>query len=107
MTINLHFHVDKLSLTVDGGSFDQCSIDQLKKLILETKEEIIMAITVAEQALIDRFNAATNLIAQELTDLKNNPPAEPADFEAALQPIIEKLEGLGAPGTPVPPAPTV
>lgn len=61
-----------------------------------------MAISVAEQAIVDRFNAATSAIAAKIQGLIDNPPADDAEFNSQLQTIATGLEALGAPGTPLP-----
>lgn len=57
----------------------------------------------AEQAIIDRFNTATNVVAARIRELVSNPPDD-TEFNAQLESIASGLEALGAPGTPLPPA---
>lgn len=63
-----------------------------------------MALTSAEQQVVDRFNAATSAIAAKIKDLIANPPSE-AEFTKQLTAIADGLDALGAPGTPLPPTP--
>ncbi len=65
--------------------------------------EIKMAISVAEQALLDRFDAATSAIAAEIQGLINNPPADNLEFNSRLQTIADGLEQLGKTVPPAPP----
>ena len=61
-----------------------------------------MALSTAEQAIVERFNAATTAIANRIRDLVNNPPADDAEFNTALLGIADGLDALGKPDTPVP-----
>ena len=61
-----------------------------------------------EQALLDRFDAATTAIANRIRDLVANPPASPNDaaFNAKLTAIADGLDALGkTPDTLPPPTP--
>lgn len=75
-------------------------------LVLQKQGELKMALSAAEQALIERFNVATNAIAAKIQQLIDNPPADDAEFNSVLQGIATGLEALGAPGSPLPPPPT-
>jgi len=64
-----------------------------------------MPLSANEQALVDRFNAATNAIAARIQALIDNPPADDAELNTKLGEIVTGLEALGAPGQPLPPTP--
>lgn len=59
-----------------------------------------MALSAAETKLVERFNTATNAIAERIRNLINNPPADDAEFNAQLESIAAGLEALGADGQP-------
>ncbi len=63
-----------------------------------------MALNATEQAIVDRFNAATNAVAQKIRDLIAAGVSDSPEFIAALGDLATGLEALGAPGTPLPPA---
>lgn len=62
-----------------------------------------MALTAAEQAMVDRFNAATSAIAQKIKDLVAGGVSDNPDFVNELTKIADGLDALGQPGTPLPP----
>lgn len=70
--------------------------------IKQQGDRIIMALTKAEQDIIDRFNAATTVLADEINKLIAGGTDNP-DFLTALGGIAGKLETMGTPAQPVPP----
>lgn len=62
-----------------------------------------MALSAAETAIVARFNTATSKVADRIRDLIANPPADDADFNAALGALADGLDALGAPTEPLPP----
>ncbi len=62
-----------------------------------------MALSVAEQAIVDRFNAATTKISDKIDALiANSANLDDAEFNKQLQAIADGLDALGAPNTPLP-----
>ncbi len=57
-----------------------------------------MALSAAEQAIIDRFNAATSALAAKIQALIDNPPDD-AELNAQLGSIAAGLEAMGQNGT--------
>lgn len=65
-----------------------------------------MTISAAEAAIISRFDTETTRIAQLLIELRDNPPADDAEFNAALTAIADRLTAVGSnPNQPIPPVP--
>ncbi len=93
--MNFTVHIKELHVHVDGTN--------LVELITNAKEEILMALSTAEQNLIDQFNTATNAIAAKIQSLIDNPPTDDTEFNTQLQAIADGLTALGAGGQPPPP----
>lgn len=53
-----------------------------------------MAISTAEQALLQRFDAATSALAAKIQELIDNPPDD-AEFDTRLAAIADGLEAMG------------
>ncbi len=60
-----------------------------------------MPLSTAEQAIVNRFNAATSAVAARIQALIDNPPDDAA-FDAELSSIAAGLEAMGSPAQPVP-----
>jgi hypothetical protein len=92
--INIHLHTYSTS---------DSRVDEILagiQRLFKQGEEIKMAISVAEQTIIDRFNAATSAIAAKIQVLIDNPPADDSEFNAQLKTIADGLDALGQTGVP-------
>lgn len=87
---------------IDSSRIDH-KLDSIINLINQTGERIIMALSAAEQTIVDRFNTATSAVAAKIQQLIDNPPADDAEFNARLQELADGLDKLGQPGQPLPP----
>lgn len=77
-----------------------------RRAIKQSQKETIMALTAAEQKIIDQFNEATTKVSDRLDQLIANPPDTTAEFIAALQPIADHLDVMGTnPANPTPALP--
>lgn len=95
--IDVHIHIDRDAV--------QGQIEVLTQLVNKRTQEIMMAISQTEANLIAAFDAETTRIADKIQQLMNNPPADDAEFNAALQAQIDRLKGVGANGQPPNPNP--
>jgi len=59
-----------------------------------------MALSVAEQAIIDRFNTATSAIAAKIQALIDAGTVDNPEFIASLQTIADGLDAMGKSGPP-------
>lgn len=89
ITVNIEINQNQLKIILDK--------------IQEQGDRIIMALSVAEQAIVDRFNAATNKLAEQIQALIAGGTDNPA-FLTSLGDIATKLEVMGSPSQPLPPA---
>lgn len=64
-----------------------------------TKKEILEVMSDSESKIIAAFDEQTTRIAKEIEDLIKNPPADDAEFNAALQLRVDALKALGAGGS--------
>ena len=94
--------IEHLHLTVHVAESE--ALDEISKKLTalahqqtQTKDTIIMAISAAEQRIVDRFNAETTRIANLIRDLLANPPADDTEFNTVLEGIAAQLEAVGAP----------
>lgn len=69
---------------------------------LTNESRTIMALSAQTLAIVGQLNDATNAIAAEIQTISNAHPDD-ADLQAALAPIVTKLQGLAVnPAAPVP-----
>ena len=94
------FKIEHLHVTIQVIESEK--LDEILALVKQQGDRIIMALSTAEQAIVDRFNTATSAIAAKIQALIDNPPDD-AELNTKLQEIASGLEALGAPGTPLPP----
>ncbi len=59
-----------------------------------------MALSAAEQAIIDRFNTATSAVAARIQALIDAGTVDNPDFIASLQGIADGLDAMGKTGAP-------
>lgn len=70
-------------------------------------EQIKMAMTAAEQNILDQFQSGMTAIGNRLSDLAANAPTDNPEFLAALQADADLLKAMGTPvvANPTPEAP--
>lgn len=103
MNFNINIHVNEHENRCDFLEVLGGIAGALEALAPQSnKEKKRMALSTAEQAIVDRFNTATTAIANRIRDLIANPPADDAEFNSVLSGIADGLDALGAPATPVP-----
>lgn len=111
MTINIKIKADKVTICQENEHQGFLKVlgmlaDHLEAIAqgkpFQIKENYNMALSTAEQAIVDRLDTATSAVATVIRDLRDNPPADDAEFNAKLTEIADGLDALAKPGTPLP-----